>query len=304
MVIPTFGDAPHLEAVISALGAQTYSDFQVVVVDNNESQVWTDKLGTAGAPVAVVHEPRNGLQYARNAGVNASGSAYVAFLDDDGVPSPSWLTHLLRGMERYGATAAGGTVVLDLSCTPPPWFGPNERALLSQLVHEEDIPVLGEDMYVVGANMCIRRDAFGSVGLFDLSFDRTATSLRSSGELEFTRRLQAAGKVVAFVAGATVVHRIDAWRLTEQYMLTRSYWQGRSDALLESKWGRPMLFGRRNWRANLIALCTKFGNWLASPNPQSRVVRKCLLAREFGYCAQVAATGFARRKPSRRDVAL
>ncbi|MBX7123275.1 MAG: glycosyltransferase [Opitutaceae bacterium] len=288
VVIPTYGTGTCLNSVLRGLAAQDHRDFEVIVVDNNPRQQWNPSLPGRHLSTSVVHEPRNGLQHARNAGVENARGLYVAFLDDDGVPLPTWLTRLVEGTRRYGAMAAGGSISLEFESDPPSWFGVHERALLSELTHPCDVPAIADHMYIVGANMCIARRAFEKVGLFDARFDRTATSLRSSGELEFTRRLQSADERVSFIASAWVRHQIPGARLTKRYLLSRAYWQGRSDALLHSAWGRPAAFGHRDWRSNIKALYSRLRALLASSSYDDTIVRGFSLARELGYCFQTA----------------
>lgn len=288
VVIPTFGDARHLEAVLGGLAKQNMRDFDVIVIDNNRHRSLSRALfATACIPAVLVHEPRNGLVHARNTGVRHATGRFIAFLDDDAVPTPTWLSELTSGLERYQSAVAGGSVTLHLGCDPPRWLGAAERTLLSELTYDGlDVPVLGDDMYIVGANMCIRRDAFDRFGLFSNGFGRTATSLRSSEELEFTRRLQSAGERISFVASAVVQHQIEPFRLTTRYMRSRSYWQGRSDALLEARWGRPESFGRRNWKMNVEALLLRLKAHVFERDSAARAASQFALAREFGYCLQ------------------
>jgi glucosyl-dolichyl phosphate glucuronosyltransferase len=288
VVIPTYGRGRYLPSVLSALDRQTRLDFEVLVVDNNirpeHSGIRSERRSWQ---LFVIHEPRNGLQRARNAGVSASRGAFIAFLDDDGVPTPTWMEALIAGMERYDATAGGGSVRLKLLEPSPAWLGKEERALLSELrYHDRDIPRLPDDHYIVGANLCIRRKAFEEFGLFDPAFDRTASSLKSSGELEYTRRLQEHGRTVSFIAPACVEHYIDGSRLSERYFCTRAYWQGRSDALLETKWGRPASFGRRNASESVRALIKKALTAMRNGTPQTRFRSRLGLLREWGYCLQ------------------
>lgn len=285
-------------SVLQGLVDQTNRDFEVIVVDNNPcARLSSPTLQHEDLRAAVVHEPRNGLTHARNAGVASARGSCVAFLDDDAVPTSTWIESLVEGLRHYGSAAVGGSVELTLPHDAPPWLGAAERALLSELLYSgRDIPVLGDDLYIVGANMCITREAFTKVGLFSPRFGRTAKSLRSSEELEFTRRLQAAGERVSFVASARVHHHIDALRLTKRYFTSRAYWQGRSDALLEATWGRPASFGHRDWGANLKALCGRLRDLAVEDTATARIRRRFALAREYGYCLQVALLRF--RLPS------
>jgi GT2 family glycosyltransferase len=58
----------------------------------------------------VIPNAGNGIGAARNDGIDAAAGAIVAFLDDDAVPEPAWLDHLVAAMEETGAPAATGHV--------------------------------------------------------------------------------------------------------------------------------------------------------------------------------------------------
>lgn len=290
VVIPTCGPATYLRQVLTGLSTQSVQNFETIVVDNNtDSTVDLSDMPSPGVRLTVIRELRNGLNYARNAGVSCASGAYIAFLDDDGVPSETWLSNLVRGIDCHQAELGGGTVKLVLPSEEPSWFFPELRALLSELLYEgKDIAEIGADRYIVGANMCVSRKAFEMIGGFDPSFDRTATTLRSSGELEFSKRLQHVGGRVAFIASAEVFHHIPAHRMTQKYFVSRAYWQGRSDALLECKWGRPISFGVRNNRKNLLELLRTLSHLRFSGEDSVRFRRYLQVVREYGYCLQYA----------------
>lgn len=290
VVIPTYGPAVYLDQVLRGLAIQTEKNFETIIVDNNGILTHAGRnLPRPSQPFRIVHEPQNGLSYARNAGIANSHGRYLAFLDDDGVPDREWLANLAVGMDRYQALMAGGTVELVLPREEPVWFSRGLRLLLSELFYDgKDIPDIGEDRYIVGANMCIAREAFHRAGTFSHSFDRTANSLRSSGELEFGKRLQRQGEHISFIAKALVRHQISEYRLSKKYFMSRSYWQGRSDALLEVKWGRPESFGRRDNGRNFIALIQALADVVLVDKDRLRFPKLLDLVREYGYCLQYA----------------
>ena len=114
VVIPTFGDAPYLREVLRALVDQTGAGFDILVVDNNK----TPRAQTICEPfaprVALLHYPQPGLSAARNAGIAATRADYIAFLDDDALPEPTWAAELQSGLRRYDCAAAGGRVELAI----------------------------------------------------------------------------------------------------------------------------------------------------------------------------------------------
>lgn len=284
VVIPTSGKAVFLESVLQALRNQGRPVAEVIVVDNNAvPRVPRQPAAT------VIHEPRAGLSAARNAGLAAARNEYVAYLDDDAVPEAAWAEHLLEGMRRYGALAAGGTVELATAEAFPAWLPPESRALLAELLYDgADIPDLDESRYLVGANFCVRKNVLERFGGFRADFGRVENLLRSSEELELCRRIQKAGGRVSFIAAARVFHQVRAGRLTRRYLLSRAYWQGRSDAQLDLLHGKPAGDGSganvlREFRA------------LLSPEPSRRFLQFQKAARRLGYGIEVLEAAWHRQ---------
>lgn len=104
VVIPTFRRPELLRVAIDSVLAQTFRDFEVLVVDD-------DRHGSARATVAAVqdervtylaHDGARGGSGARNVGIFRSRGAWIAFLDDD----DAWLPEKLAAQRR--AVADGG----------------------------------------------------------------------------------------------------------------------------------------------------------------------------------------------------
>ena len=100
MVIPTLAADSALAECLAALRAQTYTDLEVIVVDNSSRQA-VRGLGLAGEHVRVIENPSNvGFGAAVNQGWRASQSPYVATINDDAHASPDWLAELVKAAER------------------------------------------------------------------------------------------------------------------------------------------------------------------------------------------------------------
>ena len=84
VVIPTYNRAEIVTKAIDSVLAQTYQDYEIIVVDDGSTDN-TGKLLTKryGKRIRYIYQPNAGVSAARNKGVDASGSDLVAFLDSD-----------------------------------------------------------------------------------------------------------------------------------------------------------------------------------------------------------------------------
>ena len=102
-------------ALPSALG-QEGVDLEVVVVDDGSTDDSAERAESLDDPRVRLlrHERRRGVAAARNTGIAAARGAWLAFLDDDDLWSPTKLQTQLAAAHALGASLVfGGVVVLD-----------------------------------------------------------------------------------------------------------------------------------------------------------------------------------------------
>lgn len=97
IVIPCFNHGEFLGDAINSAKSQTYSDTEIVVVDDGSSDPATierlDALAAGG--VRVVRQENRGLSAARNAGVRATDAPFFVALDADDRLEPTFVERLL-----------------------------------------------------------------------------------------------------------------------------------------------------------------------------------------------------------------
>jgi glycosyltransferase involved in cell wall biosynthesis len=92
VIIPTYNRASLLPRALGSVLAQTFADFEVVVVDDgstDETRQVVESL--ADARVRYIYQENSGRPIACNTGVAQSGARYVTFLDSDDEALPTWL---------------------------------------------------------------------------------------------------------------------------------------------------------------------------------------------------------------------
>lgn len=83
VVVPAYNAAWCIERAVRSVLAQTYRDFELIVVDDGSSDNTARVLSPFAAALRVVAKQNGGLSSARNAGVRAARGDLVAFLDAD-----------------------------------------------------------------------------------------------------------------------------------------------------------------------------------------------------------------------------
>jgi hypothetical protein len=109
VAIPLFNKASFIvDTVLSAL-AQTFGDFEIVVVDDGSTDGGAEKLAALSEPRLIVIRQQNaGVAAARTRAMREGQGRYVAFLDADDLWHPDHLSHLMELVRRYPDAAMFG----------------------------------------------------------------------------------------------------------------------------------------------------------------------------------------------------
>lgn len=193
VIVPYYGERAALESCLHALGRQTLDRemIEVIVVNNDPDRKLVLEGGISCPNVIVVEEHRPGSYAARNRGVGVARGCWLAFTDADCVPDERWLEAGLRHVARHDPL--GGHIQL---------VGKNSHALaelydLTFGLNQKSYVEKGG--FAATANMIVSRATFDRVGPFD-------ARLRSSGDLEWSKRSARCGHPVAYCPEAIVAH--------------------------------------------------------------------------------------------------
>ena len=93
VVIPTYNRRDYLAEAIESVRAQTYSDYEIVVVDDGSTDGTEEFIRRRfrDAPLVYQYQQRSGSSGARNAGMRAARGELIAFLDSDDLWLPKKL---------------------------------------------------------------------------------------------------------------------------------------------------------------------------------------------------------------------
>lgn len=259
----THNHADRLARTLADLHAlkQPEAAWEFLVIDNgcrDESpQILARHTWPEGWQVRVIREEKLGLSNARNRAIAEADGDYVIFMDDDETADPDWLCAYERLIRAQNPDAFGGRIRVLFEDTRPAWLKDELLGFLGELNRSDEIIQL-TDPYTSfhGGNFGIRKTVCDRVGLFDDMLGRKGRDNTGGEEVDFYRRLLAAGFKVWWTPEAVIYHRIQAEKLTRGYFLDLHYRQGRVEAI-RARGDRPRLpprylwpqLGRAYWKA-------------------------------------------------------
>lgn len=242
VVICTYNRAALLSESIAAIASQDFPshDFEVLVVDNNSTdntrRIVEDLSCNSIVDIRYLFECRQGLSFARNTGVEHSKGEIVAFVDDDIDANEGWLGAIVAAFSSPDVACAGGPIRPVWLIERPAWLTEEWYAYLSVSEFESARSrgeFIGPD-YPWGANIAFRRSVLDEVGGFPTNLGRIGYNLLSGEEVALCMKIEEQGGRIAFAPDAVIHHKIQPERLSKRWYYRRTYWQGRSQAVLDS----------------------------------------------------------------------
>jgi glycosyltransferase involved in cell wall biosynthesis len=100
VIIPTYNRTALVQEAVASVLAQTYRDFEVVVVDDGSTDGTTAALADYQEVQVHRHRRRRGVAAARNTGVAAARGQWLAFLDSDDLWLPDKLTRQMAHLDN------------------------------------------------------------------------------------------------------------------------------------------------------------------------------------------------------------
>jgi glycosyltransferase involved in cell wall biosynthesis len=91
VIIPTFNRAAWVREAVDSVLAQTFQDFELIVVDDGSTDTTGEGLGFYGDRLRTIYQTRQGVSAARNRGLEMAAGEWLAFLDSDDLWLPQKL---------------------------------------------------------------------------------------------------------------------------------------------------------------------------------------------------------------------
>jgi len=284
-----------LNWALDSLEKQTLakSSFEVIVVDNNSAPPLDPTKLTVGRTLnlQMVSEPRQGIMFARWAGIAASRAELLVFVDDDNHLDPDYLEQGLRIAQQHpGIGAFGGISRGVFECPVSPW-------------QEKILPHLGVRDYgpapitsaepswgkwePIGAGMTVRRDVVRKfVATLESSplaqgLGRQGKLLLSGDDTLIARSANQLGYACSYQPALKLSHHMKKGRMTFKNLSRTVEGHGRSFVLLRQIEGLPVV------KPDLFkCYATLAANWLYRVKAEGLIVGTIEWFWDLGYYRQ------------------
>jgi len=259
--IATCGRPDGLARLLSALRVLVFTtvpapDLRIVVVENGAPSgarsICAEFARSSIVPLQYEHEPRVGIPFARNRAVRCAvpWAEFVLFLDDDELPTPTFLDELFQVQRRFQADVVAGPVVRRFDEPAPEW------AVRGRFFDRSRWPTGTERQFVATNNTLVKSTVFATVGDFDSRF-----AFSGGSDTHFFLRAHLRGCRLIWADEAIVYEFMPPSRATVAWLLQRAFRSGNTWSLCERElWPsrrvqlRRLVLEMRNALAGTVSL--------------------------------------------------
>jgi GT2 family glycosyltransferase len=244
VVVLNFNGLSDTKKCIRSLFASKYRNIKIYVVDNgsdrNELATLKEMFGSRKI-VYIQNKTNLGYTGGNNAVIATLKSKYVAFVNNDVVVTPDWLSPLVRYMEAYPKVAVSQPKILWMrKKTHFDYAGacggyldmlgyPFTRGRIFNTL-ERDVgqyDQVADVFWASGAAMLVRASIFKKVGMFDTRF------FNYMEEIDLCYRINKAGYRIVCVPSAHVYHK--GASSSSKNELRKRFWEHRNNLLMITK---------------------------------------------------------------------
>lgn len=172
VVIPTFNGAHKLPNIFKALKAQTFSDFELVVVvdgSTDNTREVLEKNNNEFQNSKVIYQQNGGRANVRNTGAREASGDLLVFFDDDMIPEKDCLQVHIKHHQSYPGTIMTGVQMdrVENRNDFQKYKSYLSKKWSKKLIANGHKPLSKESSFITAANFSISKKLFMEFGGFD-----------------------------------------------------------------------------------------------------------------------------------------
>jgi glycosyltransferase involved in cell wall biosynthesis len=189
IIVTTYNRRQLLEETLNSILNQTYSDFELIVVDNNSNYDFIDFISCFRDARIKPYQNCNGGNIAlnRNFGIQKASGEFIAFCDDDDVWELDKLQSQINAFDSNSNIGLVCTSSYFINSIPKSWFGKFKSILLNNIIGLNIISTKYTILivpFITNSSVMIRKEIINQIGYIDENPD-----LRTVEDFDFWLRV-------------------------------------------------------------------------------------------------------------------
>lgn len=116
VIVPFYNAEAYLPDCLNSILAQTYSDFEIILVDDgssDKSQLTIESYRSTDDRIQLYHQHHRGVSSARNVGLKYATGDFICFVDADDQIAPTYIEDLYKAIDDQVDSSMGGFKKID-----------------------------------------------------------------------------------------------------------------------------------------------------------------------------------------------
>ncbi|MFC1477568.1 glycosyltransferase family 2 protein, partial [candidate division KSB1 bacterium] len=162
VIIPTFNRISLLKKAVSSVLKQTFTDYEIIIIDDGSTDGTSDCYTGAKPPVRYFHQSNLGVSAARNRGIQLALGRYIALLDSDDEWLPAKLDVQVSFLNEHPD--------ISICQTEEIWVRNGQRVNPAEKHKKPSGDIFGKSLEMCSVSpsaVMMRREFFDIIGPFD-----------------------------------------------------------------------------------------------------------------------------------------
>jgi glycosyltransferase involved in cell wall biosynthesis len=175
IILPTYNHAAYIDAALDSVFAQTYKDFEVIVVNDNSPDNTDEILSKYQNKIRYEkNQKNNGIAFTKNRGVALARGEYIAILDSDDIWFHNNIRKKVDFLDKHPKILAVcsdfevfGDINVKSSFDSRGLF--NKKTIGEDFIIKDTLGLLIDQCFMFSPTVLLRRESFEKYGKFEVS---------------------------------------------------------------------------------------------------------------------------------------
>lgn len=216
IILLSYGRAHDTIECIQTIERSTFTDYDIIVVDNASPDGAADSVMSACPRITLFRNERNlGFAEGNNVGIRAAlerKAQYILILNNDTVVEPDMLGRLVKAAGAHSGVGAVGAKILYADAPATIWYAGGSLHLQSATAAHHGIGLQNTSAFdqpaactfITGCAMLVPAKVWRRVGLFDAAF------FAYLEDADFCHRVRKAGFTLWYEPSAVLYHKVSS----------------------------------------------------------------------------------------------